>query len=153
MLHGTVRTGLVVDADPRLSGPPRNEPTFDGYAVVLMAPELSGDAAVDLLREVSKGLWTRQADSDIEDQRRSVLEQLRATWPFPSFVKLPSALTQRHSVWCTSLMVVRRHVPFGYLRCARVPLLVAADRCPYVMVVPRKYWNAAWQEMWAAGIK
>jgi hypothetical protein len=153
MERGRVTLGLIVDADPALDQPPRDEDVYDGFAIVLFAPGLPFETAAGVLDEVAARVWRSNGhsaaeDDEVAEQVESFRDQLDEQSAFPLFVEVPVTLTSGHRVWCSSLMLVRRHVPLGYLRSRWIPLLIDAPGCEYVMVVPARYWGRSWRKYW-----
>jgi hypothetical protein len=149
--RGRVTFGLVIDADPALAHPQRNEDAHDGFAVVLFGSDLPVEVTGEVLNDVADRVRTSEADNSASKEVESFKSHLDDCWPFPALVEVPRELTRGNIVYCTSVLVVLRHMPLGYLSSTWIPLLVNPSESPHVMILPMRYWPEAWRQQWKAG--
>lgn len=63
-------------------------------------------------------------------------------------LRVPPSLTEGRAAYHTTIMVVRKHLPKGYLKSDYFPLVVdPADRRP-AMILPSKYWPSSVYKDW-----
>lgn len=61
-------------------------------------------------------------------------------WYF-SNLQVPRELTDGHTVYMTTIMIYRRHLPLGYLSDSLLPIVASPPLKPAVFVVDVKYWT------------
>jgi hypothetical protein len=119
-----------------------------------------GSALPDLLLPVANALFAlrKQLPAHADAPLQKIARYLEAEterafgWPVPQTLlpapDLPARLPDNLRI--SSLWVVRKHLPEGYLASRIVPVLVS-DACPgHVMVVPAKAWPPSLLDFWAA---
>ncbi|MDR2677922.1 MAG: hypothetical protein LBB51_00600, partial [Zoogloeaceae bacterium] len=130
---------------------------------------IDGSVPPEVLMPVAQALFAlrKQLPPWADDALKKCANYLNAEivrafgWPVPASLAPAPGLPDRlpDSLRISTLWVVRKHLPHGYLASSVLPLLVS-DACPgHVMVVPDDAWPTAlltqwddgrWQKLWQA---
>jgi hypothetical protein len=140
--HGRLVWAYVLVTNPRMFESPREPGLDDGAAFVLYSLEAWAEAGVDALAAIVQRVSARH-DETAERLLRGLRDD-RPTYNTP----LEAALTEGRAVFCTSLMLVRAHLPLAHMRAGWLPLLVDPERCRHAMVLPARYWPARARLAW-----
>jgi hypothetical protein len=65
-------------------------------------------------------------------------------------IEISDSLTAHRIVYFTTIMVHRKHLPFGYLNSGWFPILIAPDKTTAVMLLPSRYWSPSLLKVWCA---
>lgn len=65
-------------------------------------------------------------------------------------VEIPNSITFNKTVYFTTIMVYRKHIPLGYLKSGWFPVLIAPEKTPAAMILPSRYWSSSLIEAWSA---
>jgi hypothetical protein len=127
----------------------RGDRDHPGRAVYGLDPTLNGTR--DRLEEISGTLLAAEHTPPPNRAHELVVDVLTSATAPTVRVPVPVALTggARH-VYLTSVIVVRSHLPDGYLRNNVLPLIVAPDRTPATMILPSRYWPDWLLQQWRA---
>ena len=141
--RGRLALARVVAANRVLYRVPRDEGRFDAPAIVIYtfdaadAPRWPG-----LLDRIAMRL-TDSHDTAAEWFTNAVTEG----GGFPFAVLVPESFTEGARVYCTTVMVVRRHIPLGLLRAQWLPLLVSPT-VRFSVVLPLRFWSTGMRVAW-----
>lgn len=145
--EGRLVLARVVTANAILRRIPRDEVRFDAPAIVMFALDSSaGPVCLDQLDRIA-GRLNDGSDPDAAD---SFWKAVDASREFPLLLPIPEPFAEGLQVYCTSVMIARRHIPLGYLRAGWLPLLVAPPE-RYAMVLPMRFWGPAVRSAWKRG--
>lgn len=138
----------------------------DAYAIVVFSTNRSwrgGVSACDQIMACLQSQQAREGDDEEDDAPKGAppeplpedatkfAQALQSNAGHPLMVPVPATLGGGRGVFCTTLIVVRRHLPLGSLASWWLPLLVDPVVCRYSMVVPLRYWPPAVRRVWKAG--
>jgi hypothetical protein len=76
-------------------------------------------------------------EGELRDVAAFVLDSMRRTFQF----RLPESLAE--NAYLSSLLVIRRQLPMGFLSSSLLPLIVLPEENPYAMILPGKFWPDA----------
>ena len=62
--------------------------------------------------------------------------------------ELPEWLAGERTIYYTTLLVIRKHLPEGYLKQRFFPLVVAPSHCRTAMILPSQFWSNGLLEHW-----
>ncbi|MFT5431223.1 MAG: hypothetical protein ACI9OJ_001902 [Myxococcota bacterium] len=85
----------------------------------------------------------------VEPDQRLLLQQLYTGFERPFHQRLPPLVSDGFVVYHTGVMVIRGHVPGGYLAGRQFPVLVDLDGpAPIAVIVPSVYWPPGLIRRW-----
>ena len=147
--HGTVVWGYLIVADHSLFEASLDQPLFDAVAGVVFDP--AGAEIADLARAAERIGSVVFNPDQAAAHVASLVAWFNGDTNNPLSTAVPLDLSDGRPMWCSRLMVVRKHLPLRCLRSPWIPLLVdpgAGDAC---IVVPRRHWDAMTQRSWQTG--
>ena len=158
--QGQIVWAYVVWAATTLYGRPTDSDTFDMPATVLYGTDAVLAERPERLHPVALRIWGEDevggpdlthpgAQEDVAAFRRALSNAAGMVLNQP----VPRALADGLTLFCTTLVVVRRHVPLGQLHRAWLPILVDAPACRFAIVVPWWYWDVETRQWWKAGAR
>lgn len=142
--RGRLALARVVAANRVLYRVPRDEGRFDAPAIVIYTFDAADNPQWPGLLDRIATRLTDSHDTAAEWFTNAVTEG----GGFPFAVLVPESFTEGVPVCCTTVMVVRRHIPLGSLRAQWLPLLVSPT-VRFSVVLPLRFWStgmcAAWK--------
>jgi len=144
--HGQLALARVITANRLLYRAPRDEWRFDAPAIVLYTLDVADCPSSE---ELLDDLAARLSDPH-DDATEWFARTMAETRGLPLTVRVPEAHSGPLAVYCTTVMVVRRHLPLGSLKSPWLPLLVSpATR--FAVVLPPRFWGAEMRAAWIRG--
>ncbi|WP_432176779.1 hypothetical protein [Streptomyces sp. Tue6028] len=141
---GTVVWAAIVQANELLFKPGRN----DHPAVVLYGtdPEIFDDQPEEL-RAVARKLFSLKGklltDPDLQPFSNMLCREMSREMRMP----VPRSLAGSALVYCTNVIVTRRHLPSGTLSSGLFPLVIHSA-CSATMILPSRFWPDELLSVW-----
>ena len=138
LLHeGIVAFGVIVQVNSALF----EKGVFDAPAVVLYITEAEVDDPGLRLMEVAIELYSlKEAKHDDADEEKGKFARMLLDEMGRYFrVSLPASLSKGLDITYTTIMVHRKHLPFGYVTGSYFPLLIHQESRA-AMILPARYW-------------
>ncbi|WP_432173924.1 hypothetical protein [Streptomyces sp. Tue6028] len=141
---GTVVWASIVQANNLLFEPGRN----DHPAVVLYStdPEIFDDQPEEL-RVIARKLFSLKgkllSDPELQPFSNMLCREMSREMRMP----VPRSLVGSAPVYCTDVIVARRHLPSGTLSSGLFPLLIHPT-CSATMILPSRFWPAELLRVW-----
>jgi hypothetical protein len=144
--HGRRTLGRVLAANQLLYRIPRDEARFDAPAIVIYAFDPADSTPrPELLERIAE-----RFSDPLDAAAGWFTNAVTKNGGFPLAVPVPEAFSEGIQVYCTSVMVVRRHIPLESLRRAWLPLLVSPSE-RFSIVLPMRLWGPAMRAAWKRG--
>lgn len=110
-------------------------------AAVIYSPDTAVfDDSPDLLLDIAQELYrlkgTRQQDPELAAFSRMLASEMDREMR----LEVPRRLTGSAAVYCTDVIVARRHLPGRVLNERVFPLLIAPERTAMTMMLPSRFW-------------
>ncbi|MFI0967492.1 hypothetical protein ACH4S8_39825 [Streptomyces sp. NPDC021080] len=141
--QGVVVWASLVQANNLLFEPGRT----DHPAVVLYCADREFDDRPEHLRYVARRLFSVKGkllpDPLLQPFANMLCRELSREMRMP----VPQSLTGSTAVYCTNVMVARRHLPTGTLNHALFPLLIHPT-CDETMILPSRFWPDDLRNAW-----
>ncbi|MER7910436.1 hypothetical protein [Streptomyces sp. NPDC096068] len=98
------------------------------------------DGIPDLLLDIARKLYrlkgTRQQDPELATFSRMLASEMDREMR----LEVPRRLTGSAAVYCTDIVVARRHLPGRTPSESVVPLLIAPEHTEMTMMLPSRFW-------------
>ncbi|MGW6486256.1 hypothetical protein [Streptomyces sp. NPDC055056] len=141
--QGVVVWASLVQANNLLFEPGRS----DHPAVVLYCADREFDDRPEHLQYVARRLFSVKgkllSDPLLQPFANMLCRELSREMRMP----VPQSLTGSTAVYCTNVMVARRHLPAGTLNRALFPLLIHPT-CDETMILPSRFWPDGLRNAW-----
>lgn len=148
---GVVTWGHVIQANAELYSPaPASDSyTYDRAGEVVF--EIHGDSlGVPLdLQRVADDLAGLKDRSDLGADLQVWADYLTAETVRVVGWQVPTSLAPRSSLFVSTTLFRRRHLPTGVLQQSLLPLVVAPEQPHFAMPLPKDYWPQALIEWWS----
>jgi len=144
--QGQLTAARVITANRLLYRPPRDETRFDAPAIVLYTLDAADCPSSE---ELLDDLAARLLDPH-DDATEWFARMMARSRGLPLTVQVPEDYSGGAAVYCTSVMVVRRHLPLGSLKSPWLPLLVSPST-RFAIVLPMRHWGAEMRAAWVRG--
>ncbi|WP_449473193.1 hypothetical protein [Streptomyces tanashiensis] len=110
-------------------------------AAVIYSPDTAVfDDSPDLLLDIARKLYrlkgTRQQDPELAAFSRMLASEMDREMR----LEVPRRLTGSAAVYCTDIIVARRHLPGRALSKSIFPLLIAPEHTAMTMMLPSRFW-------------
>ncbi|MFD5110057.1 hypothetical protein [Streptomyces cinereoruber] len=136
LAEGRLVWGALVQANSALFERGRD----DLPAAVIYSPDAVFDDSPDLLLDIAQKLYrlkgTRQQDPELAAFSRMLASEMDREMQ----MEVPRRLTGSVTVYCTDIIVARRHLPGRVLNEQVFPLLIAPERTAMTMMLPSRFW-------------
>lgn len=134
--RGRVVWGHLVQANNLLFKPGPH----DCPANVIYEPVASGERSYIALPRIAQSIFDlkgqRHHEAELRECSRWVTnERLRMVDAL-----VPRQLTGGRDIVFSTVMIHRKHLPFGYLSCSMFPLIINPEETPWTMILPGEYW-------------
>lgn len=141
--EGRVVWASLVQANTLLfdSGP------HDLPAVVLYSLDEGIDSKPKLIRKVAKGLFKikgKQTDPDIQKFADMLKSDRTKKWKVP----VPLRISNDIQCFYTTALIIRNHLPNGYLSKSLFPYLVCPEKTKVATILPSRYWSEKFFKKW-----
>jgi hypothetical protein len=142
--RGVVVWGHIVQANNRLFTPGPD----DCPASVIYSPDPALDNKPASLERIAQSLFavkgTGQSDAELAEFSRLLANERDRAMR----LAVPKSLCEGVQVYHTGVMVVRKHLPRGYLTGSLFPLLIQPSITPAAIILPSQYWPPELTERW-----
>ncbi|MYT69663.1 MULTISPECIES: hypothetical protein [unclassified Streptomyces] len=140
LTEGRLVWGAVVQANNELF----ERGWRDRPAAVIYSPDTAVfDDNPELLLTIARKLYrlkeTWQADPELHAFSRMLTSEVDRQMR----MQVPRQLTGSADVYCTDIIVARRHLPGRVLNEPLVPLLIAPEHTAMTMMLPSRFWSAS----------
>jgi hypothetical protein len=142
--HGSVVWGCLVQANEKLFSPGAE----DCPALAIYGLHPSFDGKPELLGRIANSLFAVKGKEVRDPELMEFSQALAAEKERPQRMRVPRSLSGEHPVFLGSIMVVRRHLPRGFLTNKLFPLLVEPHTTPAILIAPSCYWSQSLVADW-----
>ncbi len=134
--EGNAVWGTIVQANGDLFSPgPEDLP-----AVVIYSLDEKIDSDPELIKRVARGLFSlkgRQTSPDLQEFSDRLKSERTNRWKIP----VPLRISNNIQCFYTSALIVRNHLPRGYLYSNLFPFLVCPAKTNVGTILPSRYWS------------
>jgi hypothetical protein len=145
--EGRVVWGALVQANSRLF----RQSWGDAPAVAVYSLDPYFKERPQELREIGRTLFqlkgTAPPDEDLARFAAILTDERTVELKLP----VPVRLTGGRSVFYTTILVMRKHLPAGWLASSVFPLVVSPALTEATMILPSRFWDDALVTRWNAG--
>ncbi len=135
--EGRLVWASLVQADERLFRPGDH----DHVSMVIYSPDAAAfDEHPDRLSALAHEVRTRNDTGHEDPELRTLATMLADDVEYAPRMRVPKSLAGDAEVYCTHIIIARRHLPDGTLRNGHFPLLIHPDVTPMTMMLPSRYW-------------
>ena len=142
--EGRVAWGVLVQANKLLFEPG----PWDHPASVIYSPDSSFDDSLPDLGTLAHGLYDVKGEHVADPQLQEFSRVLADELDRAPGLQVPPSLTGGRKVFHTAIMIVRKHLPQGYVTNGYFPLVVDPADWKAAMILPSRYWSAGVLEDW-----
>ncbi len=135
--EGNAVWGTIVQANGNLFSPGPD----DLPAVVIYSLDDKIDSNPQLIERVAHGLYAlkgRQTAPDLQAFSDKLKSERTLNWKIP----IPPRISDNIQCFYTTALIVRKHLPRGYLYSNLFPFLVCPAKTNVGTILPARYWSA-----------
>jgi hypothetical protein len=113
---------------------------YDLPAVILYSLDERIDSNPKLIQQVALGLYSikgQQTDQDLQEFSDMLRSERTQKWKVP----VPPRISKNIQCFYTTALIVRKHLPYGYLRRGPYPFLVCPEKTNVGTILPARYWS------------
>jgi len=137
--HGRIVWGHIVQANMNLfyllPG--------DAPATAIYSLDSRFDEDPQPLKEIAKKIYELKGKTQDNSSLVNISNFITNEMARPSKEVVPSVLAGDTQYLLTTIMVMRKHMPFGFLSARLLPLVVAPGQSEWSFVLPARYWPTA----------
>lgn len=142
--EGKIVYGRIVHANDSLF-----QPGFsDSPACIVFSEDNYFDEHINELSEVANSLYALKRRQIEDEKLKKFADDITDEMTVLYNVQVPKLITKNKSVYYTTIMVHRKHLPERYLKLIWFPVLVLPIRTKAAMILPSKYWPKQLKKMW-----
>jgi hypothetical protein len=145
--RGEVVWGHIVQANTLLFKPGPDD--CPAAAVFSLDPHF--DDNLDELEHMARALFdlkrAEEYDKEVADFARAITNEYEVLFNR----KLPKSVASGRTVYYTTIMVHRKHLPARSLKAGWFPLVVLPKESPASLILPSRYWDANLVRQWKKG--
>ena len=134
--EGTVVWGRIIQANALLFSPgPEDHP-----AVVVYSLEEEIDSNPKLIKKVARRMGKlkgKMTDPDLQKFSDMLKSEHTRKWKVP----IPTRISNNIQCFYTTTLVIRKHIPDGYLINGLFPYLVCPEKTNAATILPSRYWS------------
>ena len=134
--EGFVVWGHIIQANSYLFDPgPHDHP-----AVVCYSLDEIIDSKPKLIKKVARGLYKlkgKRTDQDLQEFSDRLYSEHAYKWKIP----IPLRISNNIQCFYTTALVVRNHLPEGYLSSSLFPFLICPEKTNVGTILPSRYWS------------
>ncbi len=134
--EGTVVWGRLIQANSFLFSPgPDDHP-----AVVLYSLDEEIDSNPKIIRKAAKKIYKlkgKRTDPDLQNFSDMLKSEHTRKWKIP----IPPHITNNIQCFYTTSLIIRKHLPDGYLYHTQFPYLVCPEKTNVGTILPSRYWS------------
>jgi hypothetical protein len=140
---GAVVWGAIIQANMLLF----QQGAHSHPAEVIYSSDPFFDRSLHVLVDIARSLFLLKGTTPADLEKKPWAETLTDEMQRSMGRTVPKSLTDGRDVWGSTVMVIRAHVPGRRLQSSWLPLL-RLDNCPFVMIVPSRYWPDELVNLW-----
>ncbi len=134
--EGIAVWGTIVQANGNLFSPGPD----DLPAVIIYSLDDEIDTNPKLIERVARGLFSlkgRQTSQDLQEFSDKLKSERTLNWKIP----IPPRISDNILCYYTTALIVRKHLPRGYLYSNLFPFLVCPAKTNVGTILPSRYWS------------
>jgi len=134
--EGNVVWGTIIQANSELFSPG----SYDHPAVILYSLDERIDSKPKLIEKVARGLFSlkgKQTDQDLQEFSDRLKSERAYKWKIP----IPPRISNNIQCFYTTALIIRKHLPNGYLYSGLFPYLVCPEKTKVGTILPSRYWS------------
>lgn len=109
-------------------------------AAIVYTLDPRGDNEPEILKDAAMRVHELKGTTPEESSLLGIANLITNETSRPLKEPLPSSMGFDRAIVLSSIMVLRKHLPFGFLSCRMFPLLVAPGVTDWTMILPSRYW-------------
>lgn len=125
---------------------------FDNPAAIVFSLDRHYDDNLGELQKIGHVLFGLKGhsveDPELKEFADVITDEMKTLFNVP----LPSGITDGHEVFCSSIMIHRKHIPSGFMQSGWIPLLVNPRLTNACRVLPERYWAQELVEYWTVDL-
>ncbi len=142
--EGCVVWGTIIQANGKLFSPGLE----DLPAVILYSLDEKIDSNPKIIKKVAKKLYSlkgKKTHKDLQEFSDMLKSECTLKWKIP----VPPHISNNIQCFYTTALVVRDHLPKGYLKNGLFPYLVCPEKTNVGTILPSRYWSRTFlREYW-----
>ena len=134
--EGNVVWGTIIQANSKLFSPG----LYDHPAVILYSLDEKIDSKPKLIIKVARNLYSlkgKQTDQDLQEFSDRLNSERAYKWKIP----IPPRISNNIQCFYTTALIIRKHLPDGYLHSGLFPFLVCPEKTKIGTILPSRYWS------------
>ena len=134
--EGSVVWGTIIQANGNLFYPGLD----DLPAVILYSLDKKIDSDPTIILKVARGLAKikgKKTDKDLQEFSDMLKSEHTRKWKIP----VPPRISKNIQCFYTTALIVREHIPKGYLQNVLFPYLVCPEKTNVGTILPSRYWS------------
>lgn len=134
--YGSAVWGRIIQANSDLFSPG----PYDLPAVVCYSLDERIDSKPKIIEKVATLLFSlkgKQTDQDLQEFSDLLKSERTTKWKIP----IPPRISNNIQCFYTTSLIVRRHLPDGYLYSGLFPYLVCPEKTNVGTILPSRYWS------------
>ncbi len=133
---GKIMLGRIVQANSMLFKPGK----YDCPAAMIFTEDTFFEENPQKLGEIASNLFEIKGKAT-EDEELQKFSDILADEMVPVFnIDVPDKITYGKKVYFTTFMVIRKHLPVGYISNNTFPILACPEETEATIILPSKYW-------------
>ncbi|NUK00947.1 hypothetical protein [Streptomyces lunaelactis] len=113
----------------------------DHPSTVIYSPDTAAfDDDPDRLRGIARALYALKGTGQEDAELAAFSRTLASEMEYEMRMRVPQSLAGDAEVYCTDIIVSRRHLPDGVLRSPLFPLIIHPEKTAMTMMLPSRYW-------------
>jgi len=139
--EGIIVWGNIIQANEKLF----IEGNKDYPAAIIYSLDPKMDGIPEVLQTASTSLFSvkgKRTDPELQIFSDKLADEMVRDWKIP----IPTKLTEGIQCYYITTMVIRKHLPGGYLANSLFPFLVCPSKTDVGMILPEEYWAPEFKE-------
>lgn len=117
---------------------------YDHPAAVIYSPDTAVfDDSPDLLLDIARKLYRLKGTQQQDPELAAFSRMLASEVDREMRLEVPRRLAGSSSIYCTDILVTRKHLPDQVLSESVFPLLIAPEHTAMTMMLPSRFWPAS----------
>ena len=147
--NGTVVWACFIKAGPAAISPGKE----DCSAAVVYSPHRWFDAKLGELARLAQTVGELKDKQHIDEETAEFARLLFDEKSRAPRLAVPHKIFGEFPAFHASIVVVRKHLPFGFVTNAMVPILIDPKATAAVMILPSQYWSPLLLAAWERGVR
>ncbi len=134
--EGKVVWGTLIQANSLLFSPG----PYDHPAVILYSLDEEIDSNPKLIKKIAKRVYKlkgKKTDKDLQEFSDMLKSEHTRKWKIP----IPLHISKNIQCFYTTSLILRKHLPFGYIYDRLFPYLVCPEKTNVGSILPSRYWS------------